>query len=87
MVQKYVKHTRSYSCTFIICIYLSFVLCFMPYHILYTFHIILYFTSYSCTCILSSHSSAMLLILCHIFFTFHLHILVILFYVSCLQIP
>ena len=31
------------------------------------------------TCILSSHSSAMLLILCHIFFTFHLHILVIFF--------
>ena len=60
---------------------------FMPYHISYTFHIILYFTSYSCTCILSLHSSAMLIILCHIFFTFHLHILVIFFYVSCMQIP
>ena len=60
---------------------------FMPYHISYTFHIILYFTSYSCTYILSSHSSAMLLVLCHIFFTFYLHILVIFFCVSCLQIP
>ena len=29
----------------------------------------MYFTSCSCNCILSSHSSAMLLISCHIFYT------------------
>ena len=60
---------------------------FISYLISYTFHVILYFTSCSCNCTLSSHNSAMFLISCHIFFTFHLHILVIFFYVSCLQIP
>ena len=44
------------------------------------FHILL-----SCTfnCILSSHSSAMLLISCYILYAFHLHILVILYFTSC----
>ena len=62
------------------------ILC--PFHILsctmyfsYTiiFHILSSCTSCSCNCLLSSHSSAMLLISCHIFYTFHLHILVIFF--------
>ena len=45
------------------------------FHILfscYTFHmIVIYFASCSCKCILSSHSSAMLLISCHIFCTYY----------------
>ena len=69
----------SFSYTFMY--YVLFIYC----HISYT--VILYFTSCSCNCILSSHSSAMLIISCHIFYTFHLHILVIFFYVSCLNIP
>ena len=64
-----------------------FTTCFISYHISYTFHVILYFTYYSCNCILSSYSSVMLLISCHIFYSFHLHIVVIFFYVSCLHKP
>ena len=41
------------------------------YHISYTIQVILYFTSCSCNCVLSLHSSAMLLISCHILYTFH----------------
>ena len=67
--------------------YILFITSFIPYHLPYTFHFILYITSCSCNCILSSHSSAMLLISCHIFSTFHLHIPVIFFYVSCLHKP
>ena len=47
-----------------------FIISFISYHNSYTFHVILYFTSCSCNCILSSHSSAMLLIPCHILFSF-----------------
>ena len=64
-----------------------FIASFISYHISYTFHVILYFTFCSCNYILSLHSSAMLLISCHIFNTLHLHILVIFFYVSCLHKP
>ena len=59
------------SCT----MYFSYTVIYNSLFFSYT--VILYFTS--CNCILSSHSSAMLLISCHIFYTFHLHILVIFF--------
>ena len=70
-------------CTFHILSYT--VLC--PFYILsytmyFSYTVILYFPIFSsCTfnCILSSHTSVMLLISCHIFYTFHLHILVIFF--------
>ena len=73
-----------FSCT-VLCTFhiLSYtILC--PFHILsctmyFSYTVILYFTSCSCNCLLSSHSSAMLLISCHIFYTFHLHILFIFF--------
>ena len=61
----------SFSYTFMY--YVLFMYC----HISYT--VILYFTSCSCNCLLSLHSSTMLLISYHIFYTFHLHILVIFF--------
>ena len=65
-------------------IYILFIKSFISYHLPYTFHVILYFTSCYCSCILSSHSSAMFLILCHIFFTFLLHnILYISFAYTC----
>ena len=41
----------------------------------------------ACNHILSSHSSVMLLISCHISYTSHLRILVLCFYVSCLHKP
>ena len=62
--------------------YLFVLSCFISFHISYTFRVILYFTSCSCNRILSSHSSAMLLISCHILCTPHLRVLVIFFYVS-----
>ena len=68
-------------------IYILFITSFISYHLPYTFHVILYFTSYSCNCILSSHSSVMFLISCYIFFPFYLHIPVIFFDVSCLHKP
>ena len=77
--------TFTYTYQFLISTF--FITCFISYHISYTFHVILHFTSCSCNCILSSHSSVMLLISCHILYTSHLRILVIFFYVSCLQIP
>ena len=49
------------------------------YHISSIIQVILYFTSCSCNYVLSSHSNVMLLISYHIFYTFHLHILVIFF--------
>ena len=64
-----------------------FITCFISYHISYTFRVILHFTYYSCNHILSSHSSVMLLISCHISYTSHLRILVICFYVSYLHKP
>ena len=80
-------------CIFIYCIFTYFsctVICTFLFHIIYlsyTFHIIdtlflvlVYFTSCSCNCILSSHSSTMLLISCYILYAFHLHILVIYFH-------
>ena len=64
----------------------SFIYCTCSYTVLsYTvisYIVILYFTSCSCNCILSSHSSAMLLISCYILYAFHLHILVIYFSLS-----
>ena len=66
-----IYNSLSFSYTFMY--YVLFIYC----HISYI--VILYFTSCSCNWILSSHSSAMLLISCHIFYTFHLHILVIFF--------
>ena len=70
-----------------ICIYLSYTFLFHIMYCSYTFHV-MYFSytvlfhilSY-CTfnCVLSSHSSAMLLISCYILYAFHLHILVIYF--------
>ena len=62
------------------CLYIVFsytVLCtfyILSFTILCHFHILsctMYFTSCSCNCILSSHSYAMLLISCHIFYTCH----------------
>ena len=53
-------------------------------HIIY-FHMLLYCISCSCNCILSSHSSAMLLISYHILFTFPVHILFIFFYVHACE--
>ena len=81
ILMTHIKFTYTYHFSVIY----FFTICFISYHISYTF--MSSCTSCSCNCILSSHSSAMLLISCHIFFTFHLHILVIFFYVSCLQIP
>ena len=48
---------------------------------MYFSYTVLFHILSSCTfnCILSSHSSAMLLISCHILYAFHLHILVIYF--------
>ena len=51
--------------------YLFVLSYFIFYHISYTFHVILHFTSCSCNCILSSHSSDMLLISCHLTYTCH----------------
>ena len=76
-----ITYSFIYFCTFHVTF--SFVYCTCSY----TFRVLLYFTSCSCNCILSLHSSAMLLISCHIFSTFHLHIPVIFFYVSCLHKP
>ena len=87
-----VTHAYTYD-KYNIYIYLSishiyfFITCFISYHISYTFRVILHFISCSCNCILSSHSSAMLLISCHISYTSHLCILIICFYVSCLHKP
>ena len=83
-----------------ILLYSIFMYCVHILFSCYTFHIT--FSFMYCTCsytfrvidtllfvlvYLSSHSSAMLLISCHIFSTFHLQILVIFFYVSCLHKP
>ena len=54
--------------------YLLFHNMFHSYHISYTFYVIFHFTSCSCNCILSSHSSAMLLI-SFICFTYTYHFL------------
>ena len=73
-----------FSCT-VLCTFhiLSYtVLChfhILSYTMYFSYTVILYFTSYSCNCLQLSHSSVMLLISCHIFYTFHLHILVIFF--------
>ena len=57
--------------SFLIYIYICFfIISLISYYISYTFHVILYCTYCSCNCILSSHSSAMLLISCHILFSF-----------------
>ena len=76
----YIVLSYTVLCTFHILSYT--VLCsfhIFSYTMYFSYTVILYFTFYSCNCILLSHSSAMLLILCHIFYTFHLHILVIFF--------
>ena len=65
--------------------YTVFMNCFMYCNCSYTFRVI--DTLLLVLVYLSSHSNTMLLILCHIFNTWHLHILVIFFYVSCLHKP
>ena len=69
-----------------------FTYAFMYFHILYChiiyFHVLLYCISCSCNGILSSHSSAMLLISYHIIYfayIFPLHILFIFFYVHACE--
>ena len=63
-------YTYHFSYIYIYIYICFFIISFISYHISYTFHVILYCTSCSCNCILSSHSSAMLLISCHILFSF-----------------
>ena len=66
-----------------------FTYAFKYFHILYChiiyFHVLLYCISCSCNGILSSHSSAMLLISYHILYTFPLHILFIFFYIHACE--
>ena len=80
-----------FLCLYTCHILLSFIYCTCSYtvlsyivlsYIVFSYTVILYFTSCSCNYILSSHSSAMLLISCYILYAFHLHILVIYFSLS-----
>ena len=69
-----------------------FTYAFMYFHILYChiiyFHVLLYCISCSCNGILSSHSSAMLLISYHIIsYTLHIHFLYIYFSFSFMFMP
>ena len=65
---------------------LSFLIkIFFSCHISYTFRVILYCIYCSCNCILSSHSSTILLLSYHILYTFPLHILFIFFYVHACE--
>ena len=65
--------------------YTVFMYCFMYCTCSYTFRVI--DTLLLVLVYLSLHRNVMLLILCHIFNLWHLHILVIFFYVSCLHKP
>ena len=68
-----------------LCLLSLLITFFFSYHISYTFRVILYCISCYCNCILSSHSSAILLISYHILYTFPLHILFIFFYVHACE--
>ena len=81
----YCYHVLFMYCVHVLILYTVFMYCFMYCTCSYTFRVI--DTLLLVLVYLSSHSHAMLLISYHIFSTFHLHIPVIFFYVSCLHKP